>query len=70
MGGDTGVGMGSGSGLGTTVGTYPSMFSMSGWLSSGLISGPAEDGGDLDGGDLAAELSRLAAAAAGSRSHP
>jgi hypothetical protein len=51
--------MGSGSGLGT----FPSMLSMSGWLSTGLIGGPADDGGERDL-DLAAELSRLAAAAA------
>ena len=59
MGSGTEVGMGSGSGLGT----FPSMLSMSGWLSTGLIGGPADDGGERDL-DLAAELSRLAAAAA------
>jgi hypothetical protein len=45
------VGMGSGSGLGT----FPSMLSMSGWLSTGLIGGPADDGGERDL-DLAALL--------------
>jgi len=59
MGGGMEVGMGSGSGLGT----FPSMLSMTGWLSTGLIGGPADDGGERDL-DLAAELSRLAAAAA------